>query len=394
MDMGVRGWLVAVAVVLILGILADGYRRMRAARRRPKDLEFSFGDGDEDFNNELPNGGARVILSPGDKAPDLEGAAAEEENDPLFMPPPRQSSVKPAPPQEPSQEVEGNEAFGSALDETLGYSAEAEPFVAESGFTEPSLEAPFDSEPEIAAGVTREPVVEPASRGSAVEPQHDSEPLTTEPVLPLGQVPLNLDEPVPVLMEVDAPSRDAAAPAPRAQQSKPIAKPKPKAKPTPEVVEPAPHAEVEQRPPAEEIVVINVIARNGQMFPGDLLLQQLLENGMKYGEMSIFHRHEQFNGEGAVQFSLANGVEPGSFDLDHMDQLQTPLVTLFMGLPGPKEPLKAFEMMATAAQTLARELGGELKDESRSVMTQQTLAHCKQRITEFERRQLTRERNR
>jgi len=33
-----------------------------------------------------------------------------------------------------------------------------------------------------------------------------------------------------------------------------------------------------------------------------------------------------------------------------------------------------------------RNLGGELRDEHRSVMTSQTIEHCRQRIREFERK--------
>ncbi|MEP3563426.1 MAG: cell division protein ZipA, partial [Marinobacter sp.] len=36
---------------------------------------------------------------------------------------------------------------------------------------------------------------------------------------------------------------------------------------------------------------------------------------------------------------------------------------------------------------VVRNMGGELKDERRSVMTPQTIEHCRQRIREFERKQ-------
>ena len=41
---------------------------------------------------------------------------------------------------------------------------------------------------------------------------------------------------------------------------------------------------------------------------------------------------------------------------------------------------------------LAHELDGELKDDQRSVMTAQTIEHYRQRITDFERRHLTKQR--
>ena len=42
--------------------------------------------------------------------------------------------------------------------------------------------------------------------------------------------------------------------------------------------------------------------------------------------------------------------------------------------------------MLETAQTVVRNLGGELKDERRSVMTAQTIEHCRQRIREYERK--------
>ena len=105
--------------------------------------------------------------------------------------------------------------------------------------------------------------------------------------------------------------------------------------------------------------------------------------------MNIFHRHEQSNGKGAVQFSMANSVEPGFFDLDTIDDFSTPGVCFFMSVPGPNEPIKAFEYMVETAQCLVSNLNGEMLDESRSAMTNQTLEHCRQRLHDFERRQLT-----
>ena len=45
--------------------------------------------------------------------------------------------------------------------------------------------------------------------------------------------------------------------------------------------------------------------------------------------------------------------------------------------------------MEESAKQLALDLGGELKDEHYSVMTQQTLEHCRQRIRDYERKRLT-----
>ena len=140
----------------------------------------------------------------------------------------------------------------------------------------------------------------------------------------------------------------------------------------------------------EEVIVINIFAPEGQAFSGMELLQLILNCGMRYGEMDIFHRHEDGFDRGRVQFSMANAIEPGTFDLETMGENDCPGVSFFMGLPGPKNSMKAFDFMLETAQTLVRNLGGELRDERRSPMSDQTIAHCRQRIRDFERRRLMR----
>lgn len=145
-------------------------------------------------------------------------------------------------------------------------------------------------------------------------------------------------------------------------------------------------------PPVEEVLVISVISRDESGFKGPALLQNILESGLRFGEMDIFHRHESMAGNGEVLFSMANAVKPGVFDLDDIDHFSTRAVSFFLGLPGPRHPKQAFDVMVAAARKLAHELNGELKDDQRSVMTAQTIEHYRQRIVEFERRALTQKR--
>ena len=140
------------------------------------------------------------------------------------------------------------------------------------------------------------------------------------------------------------------------------------------------------------MLVISVISRDPAGFKGPALLQNILESGLRFGEMDIFHRHESMAGNGEVLFSMANAVKPGVFDLDDIDLFSTPAVSFFLGLPGPRHPKQAFDVMVAAARKLSQELNGELKDDQRSVLTAQTIEHYRQRIVEFERRALTQKR--
>jgi cell division protein ZipA len=111
---------------------------------------------------------------------------------------------------------------------------------------------------------------------------------------------------------------------------------------------------------------------------------------MKLGNMSIFHRHAEANGSGPVMFSMANMVKPGTFDMSSMDTVATPGVSLFQQLPSQLNQMKCFDQMLETANALKSALDGELKDEQRSVLTRQTIEHCRQRIRDFELRQLSR----
>ena len=139
----------------------------------------------------------------------------------------------------------------------------------------------------------------------------------------------------------------------------------------------------------EEILIIQVVARNEEGFKGPALLQSILESGLRYGSMDIFHRHESMTGNGEKLFSMANALNPGTFDLDDMDMFSTRAVCFFMGLPGPRNTRQAFDLMVAAARKLAKELDGDLKDDHRSVLTAQTIEHYRQRISDFERQRLT-----
>ncbi len=152
------------------------------------------------------------------------------------------------------------------------------------------------------------------------------------------------------------------------------------------------NAAAKELPPVEEVLVISVISRDEGGFKGPALLQNILESGLRFGEMDIFHRHESMAGHGEVLFSMANAVKPGIFDLDDIDHFSTRAVSFFLGLPGPRHPKQAFDVMVASARKLAHELNGELKDDQRSVLTAQTIEHYRQRIVEFERRALTQKR--
>ena len=140
--------------------------------------------------------------------------------------------------------------------------------------------------------------------------------------------------------------------------------------------------------PFDEVLIIIVVARNEEGFPGAALQQNVMESGLRFGEMDIYHRHESMTGNGDVLFSMANALKPGTFNPDELEHTSIRAVSFFMGLPGPRHPKQALDLMIASARKLAQELGGNLKDDSRSVLTAQTIEHYRQRIAEYERKRL------
>lgn len=118
----------------------------------------------------------------------------------------------------------------------------------------------------------------------------------------------------------------------------------------------------------ERVVVLNVMAGNGRSFHGAEVMDALAEVGMEYGDMEIFHYVAEDTG-GAPLFSLANALNPGTFDIHAMTDFSTPGLTLFMRLPGPLEDMAALDCMYDIAARLAGLLDGTLCDGQRRPFT-------------------------
>jgi cell division protein ZipA len=108
--------------------------------------------------------------------------------------------------------------------------------------------------------------------------------------------------------------------------------------------------------------------------------------------MSIFHRHADRKG-GPVLFSVANALNPGTFDLNDISDFSTQGVCFFMTLPNVANNMLAFEQMLATAKHVQSVLDAELKDDNRSVMTAQTVEHYRQRIRDFDLQQLKNSKN-
>ncbi|MFI8621948.1 cell division protein ZipA [Marinomonas sp. NPDC078689] len=344
MEFSLREWLILIGVVIIVAILIDGFRRYK------KGQQFSQDDDDDDFvdpeelareamvRRELPNGGARPVgeakRQTSNPITNAFENARQTVNAPLADLP---HKVDSGPTLERDENLHLDELASLVPDREEDSGRYTEQNYADEPLDEYQSETRNDEFDDLDIG--HDDVHETADD---TDYERDYSSVDVDQITPQGNG-YDLDE-------SDSDNDDAAE--------------------------------------IEEVIVINIFAPEGKTFSGIELLQLVLNCGMRFGDMDIFHRHEEGFDRGRVQFSMANAIEPGTFDLDTMGEGDCPGVSFFMGLPGPKNSMKAFDFMLETAQALVRNLGGELRDERRSPMSEQTIAHCRQRIRDFERRRL------
>jgi cell division protein ZipA len=124
------------------------------------------------------------------------------------------------------------------------------------------------------------------------------------------------------------------------------------------------------------------IAMAPQRVEGAKLLESLLAESLQHGKYSVFHR---LHTDGAIVFSVASMVEPGTFDLEKIAETQFPGITMFTQLPGPVPGMHALNEMIACARRLQANVGGTLQDERGVPLTVHRIERMRQEVREFER---------
>ena len=120
-------------------------------------------------------------------------------------------------------------------------------------------------------------------------------------------------------------------------------------------------AESVEEEESDEFITLYVLPTNEYGFVGESIIQALNAVGLKYGDMEIFHHF----GAGRLQtnqalFSVANMLEPGTFDLNQIERFRSPGLVFFLQLPAALDGAVSFELFLNTAQRLTEALDGEL----------------------------------
>ena len=134
----------------------------------------------------------------------------------------------------------------------------------------------------------------------------------------------------------------------------------------------------------DELIISHTVLSRGDFFTAPQLYTALNKAGLSYGEMNIFHYPGDAKAETYALFSVANVIEPGTFDLQDTESVKTPGISLFMRLPTRMASNKAYDEFIRVAQIIADDLGGELCDETRSQLTQQAIEYKKEQIKKLD----------
>ncbi len=344
--------MILIGGLLILAVVADGVRRVLADRRKVIRMGMSHQNEPslgEFVNPELPYGGARSVPR---SEFDPKASRIPADADAVAAAAPRKPVKRPL--DKPQQRQQPAKAITPAV----------EPDAAVSDKT---------------GGFPEEPLVKPEL---PPEPDFDFEPDPAIYAEPSSDDELELPVGAGADIDYEQPAADVESSPTYGARAEPEPEPEPATKPG----EPA--ATLNAQP--DEVLIINVLSRDKNGFNGADLLEVLLACDVRFGDMDIFHRFEGSQGQGQIQFSVANLVKPGTFDLNAIKEFYTPGVCMFLQLPGPERPLEAFDCMAEIATCIVKNLQGDMRDENHSVLTAQTMEHYRQRIREYERKRLMR----
>jgi cell division protein ZipA len=125
------------------------------------------------------------------------------------------------------------------------------------------------------------------------------------------------------------------------------------------------------------IVTLRVVPKREPRFAGRALRQAFASAGFWHGPLDIYHLPDD---GGRVVVSAAALAQPGTFDPSIMDSQRFSGLNLFTVLPGPLAEREAFDVLVSAARSLAERLEGTLADQHGEELTAPRISRLRQSL--------------
>ncbi|KRG68763.1 cell division protein ZipA [Pseudoxanthomonas dokdonensis] len=135
----------------------------------------------------------------------------------------------------------------------------------------------------------------------------------------------------------------------------------------------------------DKIVSLYVAAKAGNTLRGEDIVVAAEKTGLTFGHMNVFHRLIDNKPELGPVFSMANILQPGSFDMANIRELETPAIAFFLTLPAPITALEAWEKLLPNVERMAELLDGVVLDDSRNTLGRQRIQHIREELRGYDR---------
>ncbi len=126
------------------------------------------------------------------------------------------------------------------------------------------------------------------------------------------------------------------------------------------------------------IIVLYILPTADKELMGSQINSSVQAMGLTFGEMNIYH----YKPENRTVFSIANMLEPGSFDADTIHDLKTSGLTIFMQISGD-DPLDDLTEMLQRSYQLAGLLDARLCNHKREPLTEQDAENYRSQVSHF-----------
>ena len=135
---------------------------------------------------------------------------------------------------------------------------------------------------------------------------------------------------------------------------------------------------------AEHIVALYVMPAASHTLSGERTIELLRQFGLRYGEMSLFHRFMEADGTGPLMFSVLRYTSegPSGFDLETLPNEQVEGLAFFLALPS-NHAAAGYDTMVSISTLLSREIKGRVCDEYMNDLSPQLREHYRHFVLEY-----------